>query len=171
MSFQLYTSRLRVREYTPSDVAFATTLLADPTVRPFLPGGCGDQKPEQWLDEMIAGYRRSGQGFWLVERTSDRQPLGQVGLIWQDVDGQPEPELEFMLHVPFRHHGFATEAAAAVRDFAFGELRLPYVITMVRLDDHSTQRVARRLGMTPTRQTLFHNLPHRVYQVQRHHAA
>ena len=171
MSFQLYTSRLRVREYTHSDVAFATTLLADPTVRPFLSGAEKIQSPEQWLNAMIAGYRQLGQGFWLVERTSDRQPLGQVGLIWQDVDGQPEPELEFMLHIPFRHHGFATEAAAAVRDFAFGELRLPYLITMVPLNDHSTQGVARRLGMSPTRQTLFRNLPHRVYQVQRHHAA
>lgn len=41
----------------------------------------------------------------------------------------------------------ATEAATAVRDYAFGALKLPRLISLIRPDNVASQRVAEKVGM------------------------
>src|SRR5207247_9188943 len=48
---------------------------------------------------------------------------------------------------PYWRHGFATEGALACRDYAFGTLRKPRVISLVRPENAASQGVARNLGM------------------------
>ncbi|MCA9079555.1 MAG: GNAT family N-acetyltransferase [Planctomycetaceae bacterium] len=171
MPFQLFTPRLRLREFVPGDLDFLAALLASPQVMRFYPHCCDRTEALSWLDRTLMRYQRDGQGFWLAELVEDHTPIGQVGLLWQDVEGQCEPEIGYMLDARFWGQGYATEAASAVRDLAFGELRLPYVISLIRPDNTPSQAVAGRLGMTPQRNVTFHDLPHQLYQVQRTHSA
>jgi RimJ/RimL family protein N-acetyltransferase len=42
----------------------------------------------------------------------------------------------------------ATEAASAVRDHAFMKLRLPRLVSLIRVGNDASKRVAERVGMT-----------------------
>ena len=45
-----------------------------------------------------------------------------------------------------RHRGYATEAARAALDFAFAEVRALRVVSLIRIENSASERVARRLG-------------------------
>lgn len=45
------------------------------------------------------------------------------------------------------HHGYATEAATAVRDYALRDLGLSHVISLIRVTNEPSRRVAERIGM------------------------
>ncbi|MEZ4588081.1 MAG: GNAT family N-acetyltransferase [Gemmatimonadales bacterium] len=76
------------------------------------------------------------------------QPVGTIGLLRQEVDGQALAEVGYRLDSTYWGRGFATEAARAVRDWAFTVRDEPVVISLIVPENHSSQAVARRLGMT-----------------------
>jgi RimJ/RimL family protein N-acetyltransferase len=45
------------------------------------------------------------------------------------------------------HKGLATEAAKAVRDYAFSELSLTRLVSLIRVGNDASKRVAERIGM------------------------
>jgi RimJ/RimL family protein N-acetyltransferase len=57
-------------------------------------------------------------------------------------------ELGYDFRSEFWNRGFATEAACAVRDYAFGVLHLPELISLIRVGNLSSKRVAEKAGMT-----------------------
>jgi RimJ/RimL family protein N-acetyltransferase len=72
-----------------------------------------------------------------------------------------------MIHAPHWRQGYAQEAAAGVRDYAFGVLQKPRVISLIRPVNIASQRVALRLGMKPERLTHWHDLDHLVFAISR----
>jgi RimJ/RimL family protein N-acetyltransferase len=64
-----------------------------------------------------------------------------------DVDGQSVAELGYHFRSAYWNQGFATEAAAGVRDYAFGVLQLPQLISLIRVGNLASQRVAEKMGM------------------------
>ena len=49
--------------------------------------------------------------------------------------------------VPWKQrHGYATEGARAALDFAFREVSIQRVVSLIRIDNTASERVARRLG-------------------------
>jgi RimJ/RimL family protein N-acetyltransferase len=95
------------------------------------------------------------------------EPIGQAGLVMQEIDGTREPEIGYLIHSRFWRRGYATEAALAVREAAFGRFAYDHAISLIRPENVPSQGVARRLGMTPVRETLFRGLPHLVFAIAR----
>ena len=62
----------------------------------------------------------------------------EVGLFWV-IDPQ------------YQRHGYASEAARAMIDFAFKELHLKRIIAMTEYDNLASQAVMRKVGMRLTR--------------------
>ena len=98
-------------------------------------------------------WHRFGIGKFVVERRHDRLVVGRVGIQLLDPETlEPaaasggQPELGWALRPEHWGHGYATEAAAAVRDW-FGGSR---VISLIAPDNLRSQRVAGRLGAVPT---------------------
>jgi RimJ/RimL family protein N-acetyltransferase len=64
-----------------------------------------------------------------------------------EVAGELEVELGYDFRSDHWNQGFATEAAGAVRDFAFGSLRLPRLVSVIRVGNRASRRVAEKIGM------------------------
>jgi RimJ/RimL family protein N-acetyltransferase len=57
-------------------------------------------------------------------------------------------ELGYDFRSEFWNQGYATEAATAVRDYAFDVLKLPMLISLIRVGNLASKRVAEKAGMT-----------------------
>jgi RimJ/RimL family protein N-acetyltransferase len=85
-----------------------------------------------------------GWGLWAVEAES--KFIGFVGL--NEPAFMPGVEIGWRLKREAWGHGYATEAARAVIDFAFGELGLDEVISFTTVANERSRRVMERIGMT-----------------------
>jgi RimJ/RimL family protein N-acetyltransferase len=111
--------------------------------------------------------RRAADGSGLnaiIERSSGR-PVGMVGLLTQVVDGLYELEVGYHLLPSAWGKGFATEAAAACRDFAREHRCAPAVISLIDHQNFASQAVARRNGMTYEKDTVHRGVPAMVWRV------
>jgi RimJ/RimL family protein N-acetyltransferase len=142
-------------------------MLADVEVMRFYPAPLTREQSLAWIEKQRDRYSRHGHALWLVSERSTGTPVGQVGLMIQEVEGTHEPEIGYLIHRPYWRRGYASEAACAVRDWAFAKKGLDRVISLIRPENLPSQAVARRLGMAPERDVLFHGLPHRVFALSR----
>jgi RimJ/RimL family protein N-acetyltransferase len=109
-------------------------------------------------------YARYGHGLWLVTEKATGQPVGQVGAVVQKVRGVDEMEVGYLIHRPFWRRGFAAEAAAACRNYAFSVLNSKRVIALVRPENVPSQGVARKIGLQPEPGLVqFHGFEHIVF--------
>jgi RimJ/RimL family protein N-acetyltransferase len=60
----------------------------------------------------------------------------------------------------------ATEAARAVRDYAFDILKLERVISLIHPENHASRRVAEKNGMMLEKVTQFRGLPAQVFSLR-----
>jgi len=167
MKLILETPRLILREMTLSDLDFVADMLADPEVMRFYPKCYSRAEAEHWVRRQVNRYASHGHGLWLVLEKATSEPVGQVGLIPQQVDGIEEAEVGYLIHRPFWRRGLATEAAAASRDYAFQTLGRTRVISLIRPENLPSQGVACKIGMKPEKRTVHAGLDHLVFSVSR----
>jgi RimJ/RimL family protein N-acetyltransferase len=167
MKMILITERLQLREMVDADLDFLAVMLADAEVMRYYPKQHTREEAQAWLERQIWRYVHHGHGLWLVLDKASGEPVGQVGLVLQEVDGRSEPEIGYMIHRPFWRRGMATEAALAVRRHAFEERGLERVISLIRPENLRSRGMAAKLGMKIERQAMFKDLPHLVYAVWR----
>ncbi|MFF2675850.1 GNAT family N-acetyltransferase [Arthrobacter koreensis] len=141
------TARLRFREMTPEDLDLMAGLLGDPEVMTYYPAPKTRDEAAKWIAWNEANYARHGYGLWIVE-THDGEFLGDCGLTWQKINGE-NTELEVGYHVRAdrQGRGYATEAAAACRDFARETLQAPRLVALIHPENTASKRVAEKLGM------------------------
>jgi ribosomal-protein-alanine N-acetyltransferase len=163
----LETPRLALREMSPGDLDFVAAMLAHPEVMRYYPRLYSRDEARAWIERQLDRYARNGHGLWLVLDRVTSEPVGQVGLVLQLVDGVEEPEIGYLIHRPFWRQGLASEAALGVRTWAFDTLGLERVISLIRPENLPSQGVARKLGMAPGRRVQFHELEHIVFAVRR----
>jgi RimJ/RimL family protein N-acetyltransferase len=138
------TERLLLRRPTEADVESPPAWLSDPEVMEWL-GGI--EPPAEvvrlWLDQ----WEHFPSGKFLVERRSDGVLVGRVGANYYDAQtwrrsAAGVPELGWALGHEHWGHGYATEAALAVREW----LQAPRVVSLITRDNLRSQHVAQRLG-------------------------
>jgi RimJ/RimL family protein N-acetyltransferase len=146
---ELRTERLLLRQPTPADVEDPPAFLSDSRVMAFL-GGVGDD-PQWVVQNWLDGWEAYPFGKLVVE-TAAGERIGRVGVNFYDpvrwtrsnLPGA-RPELTWALAYEHWGKGYATEAAAAVRD----RLDDPGLISLISPVNIRSQRVAERLGATP----------------------
>ena len=159
--------RLDFREMGLRNLDFVAAMLAEPEVMRFYPKCYSRDEAEGWVRRQMERYQRDGYGLWLVVEKATGQPVGQVGLALQEVDGAREPEVGYLIHRPFWRRGFATEAALATRAWAFEVQQRPRVISLIRPDNVPSQGVAKKMNMRVEKRTVFAGYDHLVFGVAR----
>ena len=164
----LETPRLILREMTPDDLDFVAAMLADPEVMRFYPKCYSREESETWLNRQRTRYERHGHGLWLAVEKTSGTPIGQIGILIQNIEGVEEKEVGYLVHRPFWRRGFATEAARACRDYALQHFNRSRVFALIRPENVPSQGVAAKLGMRPGPQIVRHaGFDHLVYSIGR----
>lgn len=94
----------------------------------------------------IGHWHWHGFGFFTVVEQQTGQPVGRVGLIKHS--NWPDIELAWHLFEGEEGKGFATEAALAVKKWAYEDLGLDRLYSYIDRENVRSQAVAKRLGAT-----------------------
>ena len=113
------TQRLMLREYTADDFDALYEMLSDEETMRHYPRPYTAQETERWIEWSLQNYRDYGFGLWAIELKETGEFIGDCGLTMQDIDGESLPEIGYHIHIKHWRKGFASEAARAVRDWAF----------------------------------------------------
>lgn len=141
-----HSSRLNFRNMTDDDLDDMAQLLGDPDVMAFYPRPRTVSEAQAWIDWNKANYEMYGYGLWIIETTSGVF-LGDCGLTWQSVNGRPELEVGYHVRPTMQGRGYATEAAAACRDFARDVLRHDHLVAIIHPKNDASRRVAEKIGL------------------------
>ncbi len=109
------------------------------------------------VEWMQRAWSKDGFGAFIVVRGADAATLGHVGLFawdpttWRpgirsDIGDDAEIELGWMLSRDAWGYGYASEAAAAARDWALSELRPRRLISLIHPQNDRSTRLATKIG-------------------------
>ena len=146
------TARLAFREMADDDLDTMARLLGDPDVMRHYPRPKTREEAQRWIDWSRRSYSDHGHGLWVIE-TLDGRFVGDCGLTWQQVDGEPALEVGYHTLPEHQRQGYASEAARECVRFAFEELGAGHVVAIINPDNAASRKVAERLGMALERAT------------------
>jgi len=142
------TERLILRQMTNDDLPDLASMLQDPVAMVAYEGPFTDPEVQHWLNRQLGNYDQYGYGLWAVTLQESGQMIGQCGITWQTIDEVQRPEIGYHVKRAYWHHGYATEAASACRDYAFATLGITEIFAQVRDINIASMNVAIRTGMT-----------------------
>jgi ribosomal-protein-alanine N-acetyltransferase len=167
--FRLTTERLFLRHFHILDSEPMYRIFGDEEVMHFSDGIQSKGWVQNWLHTCLEYYYQTwGFGPYAVVERSSMDVIGYCGLFFfPDVGGQAEVEIGYRLARATWGKGYATEAARAVRDFAFDTLSIKRLIAMIDPSNIASIRVAEKIDMHYEKEVMFEGYTHpdRVYVV------
>lgn len=167
----LETKRLILREMTQKDFVSLCKILQDENVMYAYEGAFNKTEVQSWLDKQIENYKEYGFGLWAAVLKETGVMIGQCGLTMQNYNGSKVLEIGYHLQREYWHHGYASEAAIACKDYAFDNLNVEEVYSIIRDTNIPSQNVAKRNGMTCIDKFIKHyrgiDMPHFIFLVKR----
>jgi ribosomal-protein-alanine N-acetyltransferase len=165
--FRLETERLVLRPYREEDLDDLHAMFSDPEHMTWYPATFDRDATRAWVDRTFERYRDEGFGLWIVEDGATGVFLGTVGPTIQLVDDVEHVEIGWHTRPGRKGEGIAPEAAAAAIDWAFGNLDVDHVISLVRPENTGSDRVAQKIGMHVDREVDRQGMRHYVYRIDR----
>jgi RimJ/RimL family protein N-acetyltransferase len=146
---ELETPRLRLRRWRPEDLDVAAAWNANPILMEHMgKPSFTREETEDLLARFEEHWAEHGFGVWAAEKRESGLLVGRVGISyhrsWPD-----DPEIGWLIDVPWQGHGLATEAGAACVDYAFGELGFERVVSICTAENVPSRRVMAKLGFVP----------------------
>lgn len=164
------TERLIAREMTVADLPALRETLQDREAMYAYAHAFSDEEVAAWLANNLRRYREDGFGLWAVIRRSDGQLIGQCGLTKQVFRDRPVVEIGYLLAQRFWHHGYAIESAQGAKRYAFDQLQVPEVWSIIRDTNFASMNVAIRNGMLVRGRMVKHyygiEMPHYGFSVR-----
>jgi RimJ/RimL family protein N-acetyltransferase len=171
------TERLILRKPTLEDAAGAGEMLGDRAVMRWLGGEIvpAEDVPAV-VEKWIGRWDDNGCGPFSIIRKEDGRWLGRSGILVWDVrtwthttfasaGEHAQPELGWGLAREHWGNGYATEAVRAVREWAFAELGIERLVSVIAPGNLRSERLAQRLDCTPGETVnLFDGGPHVVWE-------
>ena len=165
------TERLTLRHFHVLDVDPMLQVFGDPEVMRFGNGVQNKEWVQAWLRSCLERYYQTwGFGPYAVVKKQDQDLIGYCGLyFFPDINGQPEVEIGYRLIRSAWGKGYATEAACAVREYAFHTLGIKRLIAMIDPSNVASIRVAEKIGMHYEQDVMFEGYTHpdQVYVITR----
>ena len=142
----LTTDRLTLREYAAADFEAFATLYSSPRSK-FADGPVSRSTAWTRFSAGIGRWPLVAYGAWAVDRKSDEACVGVVSLN-HPIGEHEERELGWLLWEEFEGNGYAVEAAAEAKRFAFKVQRFSTLVSYIDKDNDQSIRLAEKLGAT-----------------------
>lgn len=144
----LRTERLLLRPFRAADAADVRRLagareIALGTLN--VPHPYPEGEAERWIGTHQGGYERGEMASFAITLSLTGELLGALGL--KAEQAHERAELGYWVGVPYWRQGFCTEAARAVLDFGFRDMRLNRIHAHHFVDNPGSGGVLRRIGM------------------------
>jgi RimJ/RimL family protein N-acetyltransferase len=164
----LETERLLLRAMVAADLDDLIGIFGDPAVMAaFRASPLDREQVHGWLQRNLEHQREHGYGLFAVCLKADGRLIGDCGLELMEVAGERVAELGYDFRRDCWNRGYATEAACAVRDFAFGTLRLPRLVSLIQPGNSASERVAQKVGLRNTGRIEHDGRTYVRYEIER----
>ncbi len=142
----LETARCLIRETTPEDVEAFYRIYSHPSITEYMEDLYPDiEQEKQYVREYIEKvYTFFGFGVWTVVEKRTGEVIGRAGLSYRE--GFEDPELGFIIGVPWQRQGYAGEVCRAVLSYASAALEFRKVQALVETENLPSLKLCGQLG-------------------------
>lgn len=142
----LETKRCLLRETTPEDVEDFFQIYSDPAITEFMEGLYPDREQEkEYIREYIKRvYAFYEFGVWTVVEKSSGRVIGRAGFSYRE--GYDEPELGFIIGVPWQRRGYAEEVCRGILAYGTDRLGFREVNALVETGNEASLKLCDKLG-------------------------
>ena len=142
----LETEHCLVRETTPEDVDDFFHIYSDPAITKYMDGLYPEPEQEkqyirEYIEKVYAFYEF---GVWTVVERESGAVIGRAGFAIRE--GYSEPELGFIIGVPWQRKGYAEEVCRAVLEYGWSVLGFEQVQALVEPGNEVSLRLCAKLG-------------------------
>ncbi len=163
----LETPRLYLRLMESSDFDELLRIFGDEKVMAsFNTGPFTPQQMNHWIQRNLAHQEKLGFGLYSVILKANETLIGDCGLEQMELEGETVTELGYDFRSDYWNQGFATEAAIAVRDYAFILLHIPRLISLIRVGNNASRRVAEKIGMQFVNEFTLNGISYWKYSIE-----
>lgn len=142
----LQTKRCLIRETCPEDVDAFYEIYQDPAITEFVEGLYPEKEQERaYIREYIHKvYSFYEFGVWTVLEKSSGSVIGRAGFSYRE--GYDEPELGFIIGVPWQRRGYAEEVCRAILTYGWKVLGFERVQALVETGNAASLLLCEKLG-------------------------
>ena len=142
----LDTARCLIRETTPEDVEAFFEIYSEPASTEFMEGLYPDREQEreyirQYIEKIYTFYEF---GVWTVVERESGAVIGRAGFSYRE--GYNEPELGFIIGVPWQHRGYAEEVCRGILAYGWEKLEFEKVQVLVEVENVASLKLCDKLG-------------------------
>ncbi len=138
----LETERLFLREMSMDDFDALYAVLADHEIMQHYPYTFDEERVRGWIERNMNRYKDNGFGLWAVCLKDTGEMIGDCGLTLQNIEGEMLPEIGYHIRKDQQRKGYAKEAAAAVRDWAFKNTEYPAIYSYCKYTNPGSFKTA-----------------------------
>lgn len=144
----LDTKRCRLRETTVADLDDFYRIYAEPSITQYMENLYSEVEQEKeytrkYIENVYGFY---GFGVWTVVKKDTGEVIGRAGISYRE--GFEEPELGFVIGVPWQGQGYAYEVCRAVLQYGREQLGFEKVQALVEPENKVSLHLCAKLGMT-----------------------
>lgn len=152
MGISIKTERLILRQFVLEDVAALHRICHQPHILKWMPDwACTINKRKEWIKWVDRQYEQATKEtvrvMLAVTLESTGELMGMVG-IGNKEEVENEIEIAYFMSDEFCHQGYMGEAVDALVDWTFKTLDLDYLMAIVELDNHPSQKVIEKCCFT-----------------------
>jgi ribosomal-protein-alanine N-acetyltransferase len=185
----LETPRILLRHLEWSDLDALAAIMGDPEVMRYIGNGSPktreqtervmglwmtdnarswDEHTLQRLPQLRRAIQRDAHfSLWATTLKSNGRLIGRCGLLPWDLEGRKETEIGYLLARRYWGQGYATEAARAIREYAFARLGFDRLISLIQPANAASQRVAIKNGMHHERDVKIGEIDAMLFAIHR----
>ncbi len=144
----LETDRCVIRETTVDDVDYFYQIYSHPDITRYMDGLYPEIEQEkeyvrEYIEKVYCFYEF---GVWTAVEKKSGDIIGRAGFSYRP--GYVDPELGYIIGVPWQRHGYAEEICRAILDYGWRELKFERVQALVETGNEASLILCDKLGFT-----------------------